>query len=194
MIKISENVFGTVLVVAVLATACGSTETVSVAQQSAGGETGDDGWLRGINIRHERFRPEDGATEALFTAETMALDEEGTFIMRGAKLETTTSSGQIVVARAARILADSQGAGDASLDGGVEVNVNDVLIETESATWHADSRLIEGDGPVMITGNDMAVRCGSFAIAAASQALSVYGVSGSIGIKETTITPGGEEG
>lgn len=192
--KTGKTVFVSILVAVVIAAGCGGRESDSTSQHVSAGETDTDGWLRGFNVRHERFRPEDGAREALFSADNMTLDEEGRFIMRDAVLETATANGRTVIARAARILADSQGQGDATLDGGVEVNIDDMVIATESATWHADTDSIESNGPVTVQGVDLSLRCGRFAMSVATRALSVYGVAGYIGIQDTTMVPGGAQG
>jgi len=51
------------------------------------------GWLRGINVRHERFRMKDGSLEAVLSAAEMDLDDDGNLSMSNASLEASTTDG-----------------------------------------------------------------------------------------------------
>jgi hypothetical protein len=183
-----------IAVIVILAIGCGGTSPVSTAPAETAKEAGPLEWLTGVGIRHERFRQEDGTLDAVFSANEMILDENGQFIMHDATIETVASSGQTVLASGARIRADSQGKGDAVLDGGVEVRIDDVIVKTEAATWEAGTGILAGDGPVTVEGNDMSLVCGRFVVAIETRALGVYGIAGHIDLKDESTVPGGVEG
>jgi len=158
----------------------GDVAHVEVDKGQPSPNSGADGWLRGTGIRQTRYSRDGGAVEAVLSANEMVLDDENRFVMTGASLETVTDDGRSVQASAARITADSAGEGDATLDGGIEVRIDDVRIRCEAATWAAAAQQVVGPGPVTVTGDRMALHGGGFVVDVATRNFQVYTVSGSV--------------
>jgi len=144
-------------------------------------------WLQGSGTRQERFRGSNGALEAILSADEVALDDNGQFVMNRAAIELFANDGRTVQAAAARISTNSSGKGDAILEDGVEIAIDDVRVETRTATWLADSTRLVGSGPVTVTGDRISVEGGRFVVEVAAQddvGVIVDDVTGSIVLKE----------
>ncbi len=158
----------------------GDVARVAVDKAHPPPDSGADGWLRGTGIRQTRYSRDGGAIEAVLSADEMVLDHDNRFVMTGVSLETVTDDGRSVQATAARIATDSVGEGDATLDGGIEVRIDDVRIRCEAATWMAAAQQVVGPGPVTVTGDRMVLHGGKFVVDTATRNFQVYTVSGSV--------------
>ena len=178
-----------------LATAagCGSGRpTVSLPEgKKSTVEAATEGWLSGTGIRQKRYSDEDGSVNCVLSAERATLDNDNRFIMHGASLETVAADGRTVRASAGRISADSGGDANATLDGGVEVRIDDILVRTENATWDASTRQMVGPGPVTVTGDRVALQGGRFVVDSETRNFRVYNVTGSVLLDETASQEGG---
>jgi len=90
-----------------------------------------------------------------------------------------------VRASAGRISTDNAGEGDSTLDGGVEIRIDDIVVRTESAIWDASTRQVVGPGPVTATGDRMTLQGGRFVVDADTRNFQVYKVTGSVSLDET---------
>ena len=177
---------GLFLVVSALISAgCGGGGQAASEGKKPPAEGATEGWLSGTGIRQKRYSDDDGSVDAVLSADLVTLDDDNRFFMQDASIETVTADGQTVRASAVRISTDSAGEGDATLDSGVEVRIDDVLVRTESATWDASTRQMVGPGPVTVTGDWVTLRGGRFVVDVATRNFRVYKVTGSVSLDET---------
>ncbi len=148
-------------------------------------EAATEGWLSGTGIRQKRYSEDDGSVNTVLSAERVTLDADNRFIMYGASIETVAADGRTVRASAGRISADSGGKGNGTLDGGVEVLIDDIRVRAEGATWDASTRQVVGPGPVTVTGDRVTLQGGRFVVDSETRNFRVYNVTGSVLFDET---------
>ena len=141
--------------------------------------------MSGTGIRQKRYSENDGLVSSVLSAERVTLNGDNRFIMYGASIDTVAADGRTIHASAGRISADNGGKTNATLDGGVEVQIDDISVRTESATWDAVTRQVAGPGPVTVTGDGITLQGGRFVVDSETRNFRVYKVSGSVLLNET---------
>ena len=141
--------------------------------------------MSGTGIRQKRYSDKDRSVDSVLSAERVTLNDDNRFTMHGASIDTVAADGRTVHASAARISADNGGKTNATLDGGVEVQIGDISVRTESATWDAATRQVVGPGPVTVTGDGVTLQGGRFVVDSETRNFRVYKVTGSVLLSET---------
>lgn len=177
---------GLFLVVSALISAgCGGGGQAASEGKKPSAEAATEGWLSGTGIRQKRYSDDDGSVDSVLSAERVTLNDDNRLTMHGASLETVAADGRTVRASAGRISADNGAKTNATLDGGVEVMIDDIRVRAEGATWDESTRQMVGPGPVTVTGDQVALQGGRFVVDSETRNFRVYKVTGSVLLDET---------